>query len=298
MEIEGPAEMLDLFCMRLRSEAPPLARVVSVVAEPLCPGRRGRDSRSPRPSRGPRVRCARPTPPPAADCLAELADPADRRHRHPFITCTNCGPPLHDRDGLLHDRAATTMAGFAMCPDCAREYADPADRRFHAQPIACHACGPRLSLVVPDLFVRRGDAAVVAARAMLADGAILAVKGIGGYHLACDARNPEAVAGLRRRKNRGDKPFAVLARDLDEIAPWVEADEARTGAADRPRASRRPAAPPARTAPASRDARTAAALDHVAPRCPDSGRHAAVRPRPPSAARPPRAMRRDRPCWC
>ncbi|GAA4996073.1 carbamoyltransferase HypF [Yinghuangia aomiensis] len=270
VEIEGPAEVLDLFCTRIRSEAPPLARVASVVAEPLTPVGAAGFAIAPTVQGTARTLCP-PDTATCADCLAELADPADRRHRHPFITCTNCGPRYTIVTGLPYDRAATTMAGFAMCPDCAREYADPADRRFHAQPIACHACGPRLSLVVPDASVREGDAAVVAARAMLADGAILAVKGIGGYHLACDARNPDAVAGLRRRKNRGDKPFAVLARDLDEIAPWVEADEPERALLTGPERPIVLLRRRHRTAPASRDARTAAALDHVAPRCPDLG---------------------------
>lgn len=162
-----------------------------------------------------------------ADCLTELADPADRRHRHPFITCTHCGPRFTIVTAVPYDRAHTTMARFPMCADCAREYADPADRRFHAQPVACPACGPRLRLLVgrPDRTTPAQCAAgrdpVAEARRLLSDGAVLAVKGLGGYHLACDAENSAAVSLLRRRKARGDKPFAIMARDIDDVAHLV-----------------------------------------------------------------------------
>ncbi|WP_316528728.1 carbamoyltransferase HypF [Kitasatospora brasiliensis] len=217
VEIEGGRDALDAFCRRVAGDAPPLAQVHSVEHTPLAvtgdTGFRIVPSRAD----GPRATLIPPDTATCADCLAELDDPADRRHRHPFISCTNCGPRHTIVTGLPYDRAGTTMAGFPMCPDCEREYTDPADRRFHAQPIACHACGPALALTVPGRPARSGEDALAGARRMLADGAILAVKGIGGYHLACDARNTAAVALLRRRKRRGAKPFALMARDLATV---------------------------------------------------------------------------------
>ncbi|MEU2232840.1 carbamoyltransferase HypF [Streptomyces vietnamensis] len=233
-EVEGDPADVAAFCARLAPDAPPLARVESVEATEVTAG--GGSGFTIVPSRrGDAVRTL--VPPDTAtcdDCLAELADPADRRYLHPFITCTNCGPRFTIVTGLPYDRVHTTMAGFPMCPDCTREYADPADRRFHAQPIACPRCGPRLRLVTapdgparsgadPDVHCASdsGDDPIAAARRMLAAGAILAVKGLGGFHLACDATNPDAVAELRRRKARGDKPFAMMAADLADIEPLV-----------------------------------------------------------------------------
>ncbi|GAA2793844.1 carbamoyltransferase HypF [Kitasatospora paracochleata] len=221
-EVEGDRAALDAFCRRLAGDAPPLARVDSVEYAPLAAT--GADGFTIAPSRadGPRTALIPPDVAVCADCLAELADPADRRHRHPFISCTNCGPRHTIVTGLPYDRAQTTMAGFPMCADCAREYGDPADRRFHAQPVSCHACGPRLSLTVPGRPDLAGEDALGEARRLLAGGAILAVKGLGGYHLACDARNADTVALLRRRKQRGDKAFALMARDLATVEALVD----------------------------------------------------------------------------
>ncbi|MEO3973711.1 carbamoyltransferase HypF [Streptomyces sp. CAU 1734] len=216
-EIEGNPAAVALFCDRITTQAPPLALVESVDHHELpATGGTGFTIAASRPG-GPARTLVPPDTATCADCLAELTDPADRRHRHPFITCTHCGPRFTIVTGLPYDRAHTTMARFPMCPECAREYADPADRRFHAQPVACHACGPRLRLL-PGTGAGPEDP-VAGARRLLAAGAVLAVKGIGGYHLACDAAHPDAAALLRSRKRRGAKPFALMARDLGDIEP-------------------------------------------------------------------------------
>ncbi|QES51739.1 carbamoyltransferase HypF [Streptomyces venezuelae] len=237
VEVEGEASAVALFCDRIATEAPPLAVVESVDhREVPAAGSSGFAITASR-TEGPARTLVSPDTATCAACLAELADPADRRHRHPFITCTHCGPRFTITTGLPYDRSRTTMAGFPMCPDCAREYADPADRRFHAQPVACHACGPRLRLLRPEPGGRSGGPSggqsggppveavgvdpVAEARRLLSAGAILAVKGLGGYHLACDATHTEAVALLRRRKARGDKPFALMARSVSDIEHLV-----------------------------------------------------------------------------
>ncbi|MBW8705998.1 Carbamoyltransferase HypF [Streptomyces sp. MBT84] len=209
-EVEGTSEAVARFCERIAVDVPPLARVDAVEHEemPVVGGDTGFAILASR-TGGPGGTLIPPDTATCAACLSELADPADRRHRHPFVNCTHCGPRFTIVTGLPYDRAHTTMAGFPMCADCSSEYADPADRRFHAQPVACPACGPRLRLLVPP---PQGDGPplpsaetdpVAGARALLASGAVLAVKGLGGYHLACDATDPAAVARLRHRKARG-----------------------------------------------------------------------------------------------
>src|SRR6202035_622562 len=157
--------------------------------------------------------------PTCADCLRELEDPADRRHKYPFINCTNCGPRFTIVRDVPYDRPLTTMAPFTMCERCAAEYHDPADRRFHAQPACCPACGPRLSL-------DNHENPLQAAAELLRRGRILAVKGLGGYHLAADAACEQAVAALRQRKHREDKPFAVMAADVAAARQLAEVDAA------------------------------------------------------------------------
>ncbi|QKW30654.1 carbamoyltransferase HypF [Streptomyces seoulensis] len=238
IEVEGPADGVARFCDRLTRRPPPLAAVTGVGAEEL-PATGGTAPFAIRPTEGSTGRTH--LPPDTAtcpDCLRELADPADRRHRHPFITCTHCGPRFTIATAMPYDRPATTMAGFPLCPACAREYADPGDRRFHAQPVACPDCGPRLRLEPAEgsgLRPARDAEALTAARALLAAGRVVAVKGVGGYHLACDATDARAVATLRARKERGGKAFAVMCADLataERIADLTEGERtALTGPA-------------------------------------------------------------------
>jgi len=192
---------------------PPLARVDEVRSVRLAPlGGTGFTVRSSALG-GARSALVAPDTATCTDCLRELADPADRRHRHPFLTCTACGPRFTIVTAVPYDRSRTTMAGFPLCPRCQAEYDDPADRRFHAEPVCCPGCGPTLRLRDADGPVA-GDP-VSAAAGLLAGGRVVAVKGIGGYHLAVDARNEGAVALLRARKHREDRPFALMVRDLD-----------------------------------------------------------------------------------
>ena len=213
VEVEGPPAAVSEFLTRLERDAPPAG-----------PDRAGHHA-GPRARRsasfaiaasgsdGPRRTLVSADTATCADCLRELADPADRRFGYPFINCTNCGPRFTIVRDVPYDRPLTTMAGFAMCERCAAEYHDPADRRFHAQPTCCPACGPRLTLRDPAGNALTGELLAGAAD-LLAHGRVLAIKGLGGYHLAADAACEEAVARLRARKHREDKPFAVMAADL------------------------------------------------------------------------------------
>jgi hydrogenase maturation protein HypF len=217
LEVEGRPSGLESFHSRLAAEAPPLAVIERVLAEELTPtGEPGFTIRKSAPGH---VADTPVTPDSATceDCMAELDDSADRRYRYPFINCTNCGPRFTIVRGVPYDRPLTTMAGFAMCERCRREYEDPADRRFHAQPNACPECGPSLSLlgqVSGRIVALAVSDPLVATAAALRDGAIVAIKGIGGFHLACAADDSSAVAALRARKRRYDKPFALMARSV------------------------------------------------------------------------------------
>ncbi|MGQ9659600.1 MAG: carbamoyltransferase HypF [Thermochromatium sp.] len=218
------------FCARLQAECPPLARIEAIERSPL-DQRLATTTFAILGSDGGAVHTG--IVPDAATCpacLAEIRDPTDRRYRYPFTNCTQCGPRLSLVRGIPYDRARTSMAVFPMCPRCQAEYEDPADRRFHAQPNACPACGPRAWLsdhtgreIEPaDLGAQD---AIAAASRLLAEGRILALKGIGGFHLACDATNPEAVETLRRRKRRFAKPLALMARDLEVIRRYARLSE-------------------------------------------------------------------------
>ena len=214
IEAEGEPVALEGFALALTREAPVLARVDGVAVRDLAV--RGETVFAIRASAGAGGRAL--IPPDAAtcdDCLRELHDPTDRRYRYPFVNCTQCGPRFTIVTGVPYDRRRTTMATFPLCAECRREYEDPSDRRYHAEPIACPVCGPRLSMPIED------------AVSLLRDGAILAVKGLGGYHLACDAAREQAVARLRARKHREDKPFALMASEQDAYAICLFDDDER-----------------------------------------------------------------------
>lgn len=225
---------------RLKGEAPPLARIEQIETRPIAalvgPGFRIAESRPGAPCT--EIAADAATCP---DCAAEILDPYQRRYRYAFATCTNCGPRFSIATAIPYDRAATTMAGFPLCPACGREYADPADRRFHAEAAACHACGPHPHLarcdgraVTYETFSMLDDADAVCT--LVQRGHIVAIKGIGGYQLACDAANAEAVARLRRGKRRETKPFALMARDIDTIRRYCEVTEAEAAALGSPAA--------------------------------------------------------------
>ncbi len=220
-EVQGDSANVETFVRRLGDDAPPLALVTDITAEDLpLDGGTGFTIRESEPASGRTF--VSPDVTICDDCLADLRDPVDRRYRHPFVTCTHCGPRYTITTGLPYDRPTTTMAGFPMCEACAAEYADPADRRFHAQTVCCPRCGPTLRLVAPGRRTSYAEDALAEARSLLRDGAVVAVKGIGGYHLACDATSEAAVAMLRKRKQRGDKPFAVMVASLDDARAIVD----------------------------------------------------------------------------
>jgi hydrogenase maturation protein HypF len=228
IDLEGRPKAIGEALRRLRCEGPPLATVEGVDAEELEPaGRAGFAIRA----SADEGEAAVPVSPDTAtcpECLAEMRDPGDRRFRYPFVNCTNCGPRFTIVEGVPYDRPLTTMSGFEMCDECRREYEDPLDRRFHAQPNACAACGPSARFVAGDgaRLEGTGEAdALAAAAAALRAGAIVAVKGLGGYHLACRADDEDAVAALRSRKHREEKPFALMVAGLEAARELVELGE-------------------------------------------------------------------------
>jgi hydrogenase maturation protein HypF len=225
IEVEGDRNDIDDFLDRLRENPPPLAVVETVETQdiPVTGGTGFRIADTSRSDGGRTL--ASPDVAMCSDCATEQRDPANRRYRHAFVNCTNCGPRFTIIASLPYDRISTTMAQFAMCADCAREYHDPADRRFHAQPVCCPNCGPRMHYRDGEGRVTGDEEGLQLARRLLRDGGVLAVKGIGGYHLACDATNDAAVGELRRRKRRGDKPFAVMVSDLATARTIADVDE-------------------------------------------------------------------------
>jgi len=223
LEAEGTDADLRAFCRALRKEAPPLAVITALRVEPVAvEGGSGFAILGSAKSAG--GGDVSPDCDVCDDCLAELFDPVNRRHVYPFINCTNCGPRYSIITGIPYDRPATTMAPFGMCEECLAEYHDPLNRRFHAQPNACPVCGPRLRLLDSSGVPLPGDPLAQALHA-LAQGEIVAVKGVGGYHLAVDALSGEAVAKLRQRKKRDEKPFAMLAAGLDEVRSFAHCSE-------------------------------------------------------------------------
>ncbi len=247
IEVEGPVESLDAFAAELLTAAPPRARVDACRSVPLDVTRQAgfQIVASDAKAGGPIVVAPDVATCPA--CLAELDDPSARRHRYPFTNCADCGPRLTIVVAAPYDRTRTTMAAFTMCPACRAEYGDPEDRRFHAEPIACPACGPRVRLATPAGERLGVPDPIARAAELLAAGRILAVKGVGGYHLACDAAREDVVAELRRRKRRDARPFAILVADLaaaERVAVLTDAERALLDGPEHPivLALRRPGA--------------------------------------------------------
>lgn len=218
IDVEGEAAAIEQFVEEIKSNPPPRSVVEAVeCTNHLPPANYGTFNIVESDSSGKRLVSISSDIATCQDCLRELFDPQDRRYRYPFINCTNCGPRFTIVEGVPYDRDKTTMREFSMCDDCREEYENPLDRRFHAEPIACHQCGPRLSLLDSKGSRRTHEAAenpIDQVRAFLKAEEIVAIKGIGGFHLACDALSAAAVAELRRRKYREDKPFAVMAWQL------------------------------------------------------------------------------------
>jgi hydrogenase maturation protein HypF len=226
IEVQGEADLLDRFLERLPTELPPLARITSLLprdAEPL-------------PESAFRILSSRLNTPPkalispdvavCADCLRELMNPRDRRFRYPFINCTNCGPRFTIIRDIPYDRARTSMASFPMCAACQAEYDDPFNRRFHAQPNACWDCGPQVQLLSADGELRDVTEPVREVALLLEKASIVAVKGLGGFHLACNAHSESAVNLLRERKRRVEKPFAIMFRRIEDLERYCHIDEA------------------------------------------------------------------------
>ncbi len=230
--VEGPPAVLDFFQQAIIAEAPPLARIDRLIVTPLSSDSEPFTAFTIRHSTADAgASLVAPDVATCPDCLAEILNPADRRYRYPFTNCTNCGPRYTIIEAMPYDRPMTTMRAFTMCPSCQAEYDDPLNRRFHAQPNACPVCGPRLQLIPPadmpaDLFEDCPDD-IARAAALLRAGYILAIKGLGGYHLACDATSEIVVARLRARKARPHKPFAVMMESLEAVRRRcvVNADE-------------------------------------------------------------------------
>ena len=224
IHVEGPPAAVQAFARDLETATPPTAHIEGIEATDVAvTGSAAFRIRESDLSAAPSVRIS-PDLPVCGPCLEELFDPAARRFHYPYVNCTACGPRFSIVRALPYDRSRTTMAAFPLCGQCEAEYHDPRDRRFHAEPVACPRCGPAYRLLRPGRADEPDRSPITTAAQLLRDGAIIAVKGIGGYHLACDARNQTAVAALRMRKRRKSRPFAVMAKDLEAALALVELD--------------------------------------------------------------------------
>ncbi len=226
LEARGPAA-IDRFVEALEERKPPLARIERIDRAPArFRGLAKFEIRKTRRAAG--FVFISPDIAVCGDCLNEIHTPGERRYRYAFTNCTNCGPRYTIVRALPYDRKTTTMSGFPMCPDCAREYGDPLDRRYHAQPIACPVCGPRLRLIEPRTG-RTLAGSIPEAADLILKGRVLAIKGIGGFHLVCDPLNAGAVRRLRRIKERRTKPLALMAADLATIRRYARVSPVETG---------------------------------------------------------------------
>ena len=219
IHVEGAAAALDSFARALKDEAPPRARIVTFAEVPAQPAGAASFEILASVADPDAYQLVSPDIALCDDCRRELLEPADRRFHYPFTNCTNCGPRFTIIEGLPYDRERTTMRSFELCPDCRCEYEDPGDRRFHAEPNACPVCGPRVTLVTPggEVLANGGFEPLARAAEALCAGEIVAVKGLGGFHLACDATSDAAVGELKRRKGRPHKPLAVMFADLEGV---------------------------------------------------------------------------------
>ncbi|GAP14938.1 hydrogenase maturation protein, carbamoyltransferase HypF [Longilinea arvoryzae] len=236
IEINGSPAGVQVFCEHLQNNPPPLARIDEIATEEIAPnGAVKFEILDSKPQPGEFIPVS-PDMATCADCRRELFDPSDRRYRYPFINCTNCGPRFTIIKDIPYDRPKTTMAPFAMCPDCESEYHDPLNRRFHAQPVACSDCGPQVWFTAGGKKLAEREDAIQMARRWLRDGKILAIKGLGGFHLACDATNAIAVDELRRRKKRSDKAFALMATSLEAIQKYCRIEPSERKLLESPQA--------------------------------------------------------------
>ncbi|MDQ7055312.1 MAG: Sua5/YciO/YrdC/YwlC family protein [Persephonella sp.] len=223
IDIEGDEKNINQFLIALHTQKPPLAHIFSQeMEEKNIAGYKTFEIRKSK-EKGKKEVFILPDVSTCEECFKELTDPENRRYRYPFINCTNCGPRFSIIEKLPYDRPNTTMKKFKMCPECEREYNNPEDRRFHAQPNACPVCGPHITLYTSDKkLVAEREEALKETVELLKKGKILAIKGVGGFHLVCDATSDFAIETLRERKRRGEKPFAVMFKDIQQIKEYAE----------------------------------------------------------------------------